>query len=572
MATKSKAKPSSRAVRAVVSKGPMAMVPALAMNFSGPNGPMRMVYLDRDGRRTTGLATGLQARRGSYRAANNPRTRLQTPIGGSGDMHADPWSRRIIREISRDMVRNCDTYATLLDAYARCMVGDGVRALLRSVDEQWNKDVGHMLDRACESTQFDARGRQSLYAMQFSFVHSVAADGDAAMLKLDNTTIQLIESDQITSGPQGVFAGAFGMPYADGVNLDMAGAPVSFTFFSYNQMTGNIDYGTQTTLPAEHVEFVAMRSRITQTRGLPMICTGLVSWERLDSYKESEVIAAEQGSQIYGAVTMPVGNLGYQSIYNPAAGRTGNDVQAPTPGLQGGMAPGTSNIDWHETVAGSMLMLPDGKQYVPINPQRPNRDAAPFMMDMLRQFVSISGLPYEIVYNDLRGLSWSINRAMVSQARENIAVEQQNRYALPFRNIFKWIIANWIAAGLITAPMDWDRIDLAFPRLPWPDEGKEYEAQQAGLHAGLTTRQRLFGPDWRAMLDERMVELTYASELVTKYNTAFPDFETTPREFLGLSAPGEEAVVAEAEIADGGDEMPAAKSKDKGSKTKNPEA
>jgi capsid protein len=501
------------------------------------------------------------ARRGSYRAANNPRTRLQTPYGGSGDQQADPWSRRICRELSRDMERNSDTYRTLLDTWTAAVIGDGVKALLRSSDEEWNKVVGKMLHaKMLEAGEgsIDARKSRSGYECQADFARAAALDGDAAIIKLSDLTIQIIEADQITSGTAAMSTGAGTLTYADGINQTAAGAPVSYIIYSYDQKTGAIDFGAGQEFPAEVVEFVAFKTRVSQTRGMPLIIAGIESWERLDSYKESEVIAAEQGSQIYGVIKHVAGNYGFGGVYSPQAMSTGNDAQPPTLGIQGGFSPyQPGNIDWHETNAGSVMELSNGDEYVPVNPQRPNKDAAPFLIEMLRQFTANGGLPYEFVYNDLRGLSWSVHRALVQMARDKIKVVQELKFAPRFKSLFTWILATWINAGVIPLVQGWDQMDLDFPQISWPDEGKEFEAQTVGLRSGLTTRHRLFGPDWRGMLDERMIELRYAADLVVQYNAEYPDFETTPNEFLGLLDAQSAQQQQQEEGVDGGDEVKA---------------
>lgn len=511
--------------------------------------------------------SGIQARRGSYRGANNPRTRTQTPFGGSGDQHADPWTRRIMREISRDMERNAGAYSTMLDEYARVMVGDGVRALCRSKDENWNKLAGDWLHRKCLLTgvgSIDSRQRQSHYAQQAEFVRSTARDGDCLMIRRADFRIQMVEADQVTSGPAALLVGGTtnGMlSYADGVHMDDDGATIFYTVCPYDERTGSIALGQPINYPADVCSFAAIKTRISQTRGIPLLVSGMVSFERLDSFMESEVIAAEQGSQIYGAVEYPEGNMGYAGTYGAQSPSTGNDSQPPTPGFSGGLvnAP-QGNIDWHETVAGAVIELPDGKKYVPINPQRPNRDAAPFMIELLRQFNANGGLPYEITYNDLRGLSWNVQRGMVQAARDKIVVPQNLIYAPVFRDNFRWMLANAIASGELPMVEGWDQLDLLFPRISWPDEGKEFEAQKAGLRGGLTTRHRIFGPDWRSMIDEQMIELEYATEKVVQYNKRFPDFKMKPQELLGLVDHGDESTM------DGGDEVKAP-----GKKTKNPE-
>jgi len=81
---------------------------------------------------------------------------------------------------------------------------------------------------------------------------------------------------------------------------------------------------------------------------------------------------------------------------------------------------------------------------------------------------------------------------------------------------------------------EWEKHELQWSRISWPDEGAEFEAQGLGLLKGLTTRHRVHGPLWRDILDERAEELAYASDLAKAHNAVNPDFPVTPQFFLGF--------------------------------------
>ncbi len=476
--------------------------------------------------KVNGKDFAIVARRGSYRAANNPRSRVQTPYGGSGDQQTDPWSRRIIREMSRDMERNCDTYRILLDDWSRWIVGSGVKAMPTTKDAKWNELAADLIDKKFKQVEggLDCRQRKSWYQLQADFARAVAMDGDAGILKLANFRIQMLESEQITSGTSSISGGQ--TQYSDGVNLNAAGAAYSYTVLPYDGMTGALDYGLAENYDAEFVQFTANVDRFSQTRGMPLMVAGLDDWERIDSYRESEVIAAEQGSLIYGAIEYPEGQMGFAKAYLPGQTQPGGPAsgESPSAGFNGGWN-NSGEVDWHGSNAGYMMELPNGAKYIPVNPQRPNKDAAPFMIELLRQFCGNGGLPYEIVYNDLRGLSWSVHRGMVALARDKIRSQQIKLFANPFGNIYLWALANLIESGELAANEEWESYELVWPEISWPDEGKEYEAQTLGLSKGLTTRHRLFGPSWRKMIDERMEEINYAAELCLEFNKKYLDSE-----------------------------------------------
>ena len=489
----------------------------------------------------------VQARRGSYRAAMNPRTRVQTPFGGSGDQQLDMWSRRMLRELSRDLDRNADTFRILNDAFAAAVVGNGVQYRPMTSDDNWNKVAlayVHTL-MLSDKTGVDYRGIRCGYKIQWDLVREYAVDGEMGFLKLANRTIQPFETDQLTNGGYNQSAvGAVTYQSVDGVNMDPGGRVRSYHICPWDDL-GRLDYGAGTDYSVQDVEWCANRARFSQTRGTPMLVACLEDWERLDSYRESEIIAAEQGSQIYGVLKHQVGDLGTN---RPFASSTIDPANI----LRGGVNQGTSangyQINWQPTVAGAILDLPDGKDYVPIDPKRPNPEAVKFMMELLRQFCANSGLPYEWVYNDVRGLSWSVHRGLVQMARDRISQWQTQFFGPTFRNFFTWLVGSLIADGKLPPNPEWQKFEMDWPQISWPDEGAEYEAQANGLLKGLTTRHRLHGAGWRGIIDERMTEMEYAAEKAVKYNEKFPDFKITPQFVLGFEDTIKRAEVEKADI------------------------
>lgn len=480
------------------------------------------------------------ARRGSYRAAANPRSRNQTPYGGSGDQQVDSFSRRLARELARDLDRNADTFGVLMNAWCAAVHGGGVRWRPTTSDADWNHKASTALHRRMQEVRggVDVRELRSGYQLLGDYVRATGVDGESALLKLDNGQAQGVESEQITNG------GRYTSETVDGVQYDPAGRVVGFHILPYSG-TGALAIGKGQDYSSNEVIWTPIRSRFSQTRGMPLLVAALDNWERLDSYIESEVIAAEQGSQLYGVIERIAGDNGMGGAFSPV------DASADPSNMVRGGTNSNGGLDWGGTTAGALMELPNGAKYVPVNPQRPNMSAAPFVIEMLRMASANVGLPYEWVYNDLRGLSWSINRALVAMARDRIAITQSNTFGPAFNDFYRWQLAFLIEGGEIPQHPEWDIGELSWPQISWPDEGKEYEAQSLGLEKGLTTRHRVHGPSWRSLMAERLEELTFAAELADQHNKKFPQFSVAPSFFLGYDINAEKP---SAKI-DGGDEL-----------------
>ena len=464
----------------------------------------------------------LIGRRGSYRAVSNPRSRNQTPYGGSGDQQVDAYSRRIARELSRDLDRNADTFRVVMNAWKHAIFGKAVQWRPMTKDPDWNHRASEALHRRMKLRRggVDVRGIRTGYRLLGDYVRAAGVDGEAGLIKLDNGQAQAIETEQITNG------GKHTATSLDGVIYNDAGQITKFHIVPYSKV-GALNFGDGEDYQERDVLWTPLRSRFSQTRGMPPLIAALDSWERLDSYMESEVIAAEQGSQIYGAIERVAGDMGFGGAFSPQ-----DSTVDPSQIMRGGTN-ASGSLDWGGTVAGALMELPNGAKYVPVNPARPNKDAAPFLIEMLRLFCNNLGLPYEFVFNDLRGMSWSVNRALVAMARDRIATMQEDDFGPVFTEFYQWQLAYLIDSGELEEIDGWDQGELAWPQMSWPDEGKEYEAQSLGLREGLTSRHRTIGPGWRTLMAERLEELDYASELSKAHNAKHPEFPIQPTFFLG---------------------------------------
>lgn len=531
-----KAAPAVRAAKQAVVMGasvrPLQVVPARGRP------PQRIELGDRDIHAIQSAIgqhrQAIKALRGSYRSSANPRNRLGlTGFSLSGDQQADAYSRRYARELARDLERNAGTCDTLNQVWTRLMVGDGVRTRAMSSSASWNELATAYMHKLYSKVRggVDCRQKWSMYQLESILARSIFRDGDMGVLKLKNGQIQLFESEQIDGGDQAKVPGAEAI--AGGVAYGATGETLGYFAAPYN--VGRLGLGGALTGEARFYKptdflFSGIIARYSQTRGVPMLVSVLDDFERADSYVESEVIAAEIGSQIVGAVEYPEGRD--PNVPRPAP----SDEDPNGNGFDGGRnSDGT--IDFQPTSAGSIAVMPDGTKYVPINPTRPNRDAEPFLIAVLRQFCAVAGLPYEIVFNDLRNLSWSTARSLVAAARDQIKYWQQLLLQPILSDLWTWHIARAIEAGKLPRIDDWAEHEHEWPVLAWPDPLKETQTQVAQVALGTTSLHRILGGNvWRRILDEQALEQQYrdqlfvqrvlaAAEAVAKAKAACPGLE-----------------------------------------------
>lgn len=459
-----------------------------------------------------------KARRGSYRAALNPRSRVQTALGGSGDSHTDQLTRRLLRELARDLDRNASAFTTLHNKFAQFLTGRGVPWIPRTGDAAWDQKAQEYLNDRMKSQAVDVRGLKTGYDLQGLYARGFAVDGDSIALLIEGGQIQVLESEQLDGdlSPKDLLA-------STGISMTEAGAAEKFNIRPYGPGEW---LGESTPFNPDQVTFTANSNRPSQTRGTPLLHACLDDFERADSYVESEVIAAEVSSQVWVTMNYREGKTPQLPYGQPS------DAEQNDTAIRGGLKT-DGQVDWQPSVAGSALVAPDGMTATPWNPQRPNVNAEPFLIWLLRTWCGSIGVAYELIFNDLRSMSWAVAKAYVDLTNATIADFQTKKLESPFRRWYLHQIAWAIKVGHLPPNSRWHKGDLDWPRLTEPDDQKRFDANKAGYQSGQTSRRRQLGNDWSLIIDELAEEYEHACKKARDINTKYPEFRVGPDYFLG---------------------------------------
>ncbi len=475
----------------------------------------------------------LKARRGSYRAATNPRTRVQTPYGGSADSHADDMVRRLTRELSRDLDRNAGPFQTINDKIEEFSVGGGVHVRAKSPNAEWNRKATALYSAKMSEVVggIDARQMRSGFRLQRLIARHLGVDGDVGLLKLADGTAQIIEADQIDGKlPEGVKK-AKGSTVRGGAYLDAAGKSLGWIVSPYAQaFAGGIDYGASELCLPSVFHFAALTDRNSQTRGMPKLKAVLDDFERADSYVESEVIAAENGSQVFIKLMYPNGK-------NPTTPYTPTLAEQNEKQLRGGLDE-NGLPDWQPTAAGSALVCPDGMIAEGYDPKRPNVNIEAFLIFLLRGYCAAVGYSYEFVFGDLRNMSWSVAKTLVDMSNSATEAFQTSHLGPVFSGMYLWQIRRFIDQGLLPDIKGWDQHEHEWPRMAQPDDSKFFASNLVGFQSGQTSRHRVFGAKAFEIMDELAKERAYACKLAAELTKQYPQFTTLPEHFLGTMPAG----------------------------------
>ena len=212
--------------------------------------------------------------------------------------------------------------------------------------------------------------------------------------------------------------------------------------------------------------------RFGQSRGTPWIASAMKNLHQLEQFEEAAVIGARINSSSLGLL--------FDASGEPTAGDTGGF--SPTMKMQPGSI---------QRVIGA----PEDFQLETFDMSDPNAQFAPFRDAILRGIASGMMSNHAVIANDYSQANYSSLRAAALSERESWRIIQEFWINAVERPVYvawlQWALLSGAIPGY--GPSDFDRVRFAdFEARRWSavDPHKEYQAIEAGIALGITSRQR----------------------------------------------------------------------------------
>lgn len=472
----------------------------------------------------------IKAAFGSYRAADMQRARPITR-DGSGDRHADDYQRRITRELARDLDRSSGLYTAAVTAFLDLVIGGGVLPEATTSNKEFNDAVKTLVKfEYLDSKALDVEGVDTMPALQRKWARAVVNDGDAALVKY-NGQLQTIESDRIAGPTSG--NNQF-VRTTSGIKCDVAtGKRLGAWIAPYDKAGQNIVAAGAELYQWDAIIWMGSPNRKSQVRSMPALVASLDDAERAESLIESEIISAEQASQIWGFITDPDDTAaGGPSPLAPLNADGSVALGGMSTGGGSTSGTGTTNIPFTDFVAGTLGFM--GKRTLQqMKTERPNLNVPEFVKAVVRIFIASLGVPYELAFLDVGQLSWSGNKALLAFCERRLQVWREQVFGPAFSDVYRWRVRSWIAKGLLPDIPDWDSHVHHWPLPPATDGPDQVKTDEGNIALGKTNLHRLVGPEWKRILEERAQEIAVACELAKVISTQFPESELSWRDFIG---------------------------------------
>ncbi len=457
---------------------------------------------------------------GSYRSTDLNRARLINR-DGSGDRHADDFSRRLARELARDQDRSSGIYRALVTTFLDLMIGEGVDPRPLSADPTWNAKASDLFEResSAKGEGFDVEGVDTYAGLQRKWGRAVVNDGDLLLVKIQGGKLATIEADRIAGR-------AGGNQYKraiSGVQVRSdTGQRLAYGVCPYDGSGNYVVEERVQWYDVSQVIYCGTASRKSQVRSLPALVANLDDSERADSLIEASIITAEQASMIWGWVQDQAGNAAGGAV-NPLA-----PVNADGSAALGGK-PDTGVVTWQDWVAGTLGFL-GKREFKQAQTALPNLNVVDFVRFLVRMFGAELGVPYELALLDVGKLSWSSNQALLAFCERRLQVWRDQTFGPLFSSIYRWRIGTYMALGWLPERDDWWKHEHEWPDPPAINGPDQVSTDRGNLAMGRTSLHRLNGRNWQRVLDERAAEIRYAAEQAAKINQDNPEAEVSWRD------------------------------------------
>lgn len=470
---------------------------------------------------------------GAYRSASS---RNKNTIGWDapeGSADADTLvDLPTLRRQSRDLVRNEALPSGAVSSVVTAVVYTGITPQsvidyeFLGVSEDQAMQFQAMAERIfcnwADSKNADATRRLNFWQMQELALRSKLENGDAFAIRrfieragaLLGVCYQLIEADRVATPPAkkenaaeiraGIEFGKNGDPIAchvadvhPGENLIAA---------DYKRVPFYDEKGDPIVLA-----MVPMK-RIDQTRGVPFLAPVIEPLKQLSRYTEAEITAAVISGMFAVFVTSPAAGTGSSPVANLGVG---------VPGMVGSGQTQTVSKPHTKLQSGMIMDLAPGEEIKVAEAGRPNTAFEPFVQAVIRQIGVGLELPYEVLTKAFTS-SYSAARAAIMDAWRMYAKEREAMISEFCAPVWRSVITEAIARGLLDAPGFWDSplkrdawlaatwIGASAPQI---DPLKEANAAKAWNDLGvksLTDIAAEQGKDWertnRQIIKERKIQ------------------------------------------------------------------
>lgn len=418
--------------------------------------------------------------------SSEARTRILT----AQFMAASDISRRELALLSRALFDNSGHAALAVEQLAQYCAPVHVKAATE--DRDWNEKADAIFAAFCESCDFYGRPDVDFAALQREASVGMDLDGDRPAIFTTASgfpQIQMVDGHRLSDPKQE----EGGPNIESGIELDKAGRAVAYHI--------ETDDDTFERIPAAAVFLLRDNSPGAPRRGISPLRRGL------NDLRDARDILGAEKSAVKNNAAMPGWVKGIGTEDPKEEFETDEDGNLPPKAED--LPDKVARVD---LTGNDVLILEDGREYVPVEPNRPNAQFDSFMDILIGAFASGLGIPPSF-FLDTK-LTGPGVRLVIGKAQRRFDSRQST-----FGRFARWayvrVIAWAIESGKLEPIEGWTRSTVQFPARLTIDLGDEAAADREAVKLGLMTRAEYFAKrqkDWddefqqSATEDRRLIE------------------------------------------------------------------
>lgn len=445
--------------------------------------------------RARAAASRLQLRAGAYEAAAGGRRTAGWRRTAEDANGANGPAIAILRELSRDLLRNNAWARRAVQAIVNNTVGWGIVPKPIGVDDAVTKAALERWYAWANTTQCDYDGRLTFSGLQALALRTIVQSGEVLVVKevasaADGLAIpirlRVLEPDYLDITRDGVVNEETGNQLVQGIELDAKGRRVAYWLFDQHPGSNRLPTGARSgssyvsrRVPAADVLHAYVVERPEQMRGVPWLTAAIAKLNDYDDYEDA-VLTQQKVAACFAAFVQDL---------DGAATPLGQES--------------TERENEEELQSGHISYLPPGKTVTFATPPSLADSGGNFAAGNLRRIAVALGVTYEDLTGDYSQVNFSSARmgrlahwANVEDWRWNMLVPQI------CDGVWAW------AMGLAAALEEWPavpRAEWSAPPPPMLEPEKEGLSYARLLRAGTVTLFQMIrerGGDPRAHLQE----------------------------------------------------------------------
>lgn len=438
-------------------------------------------------------------------AKRDHRTASWVTPGSSANLEIG-GGEELVRNRSRDLVRNNGYALQIVETYADSVVGTGIVGAPTGVKGRNAKTIAAGWRAWTENCDFD--DDQDLNGLIWAAVKGMAESG-AALIRFRRVAfdgkatiaplkLQVLEPDFIDMMKDGVVAGG----YIDrGIEYDAQGRKAAYWLFPSHpgdMASFRLRGMVSERVPADEVIYLYNKLRPGQDRGMPILAPAIMTLQNLRGYFEAELVRKRTAACMVGFITSPDEEL-----------KLGVDVEA---GKGKGYGPQKQRME-----PGMLTRLLPGEE-IDFNPPLADAGIDAMAAQYLRETAAAAGLMYEHVSGDFSRINYSSFRAGGHGFRRRM---ERIQWHVVIHKLCRPIAQRYReaaqAAGLLpVATFGWRWTPPGFISV---DPYKDAQADLLNLRMGKVTLSQLVeerGYDYLEFLNQYASDLKEAESAIAK--------------------------------------------------------